>query len=137
MSNPIFVRPCCTVCSMSDCRSRVRKFESQLGHIIFVKIDHEIISTVILPLLLIQERQLLVNRLSMCIKYWAQLFKASCSIMTNLLTVVAKVFSNTYFDVFAAKNVCSFLQCISYSPFCSKKISMYLPYFKKEVLLSH
>ena len=34
---------------MSDCRSRGLKFESQLGNITFVEIDHEIISMVILP----------------------------------------------------------------------------------------
>ena len=38
--------------STSNCRS---KFESQLGHITFVEIDNEIISTVILPCPLIQE----------------------------------------------------------------------------------
>ena len=38
-----------------DCRSRGRKFESQLDHIIFVEIDHEIISIAILSLLLIQD----------------------------------------------------------------------------------
>ena len=53
--------------SDSDCRSRVCQFESQLSHITFVKIDHEIISTVILPLLLIQEGQLSVTGQSMCI----------------------------------------------------------------------
>ena len=45
----------CAVGSTSDCRSRVRKFESQLSYIIFEEIDHEIISAVIFPILLIQE----------------------------------------------------------------------------------
>ena len=38
-----------TVCSMSDCGSRGYKFESQLGHITFMEINHEIISTIMLP----------------------------------------------------------------------------------------
>ena len=42
------------VSSTSDSRSEVQKFKSQLGHITLVKIDHEIISAVIFPLLLIQ-----------------------------------------------------------------------------------
>ena len=48
-----------SVASVSDCKSRGGglKFESQLGHTIFVEIDHEIIVTVILSLL-IQEGQL-------------------------------------------------------------------------------
>ena len=45
-------------------------------------------------------------------------------LMTNSLTVVAKVFSNTM--IFA---------CKSYSNFAAK-ISMYLPYFKIEILMS-
>ena len=44
--------------SGSDCRSRGDKFESQLGDITSMEMDHEIISKVILPLLLIQEGQL-------------------------------------------------------------------------------
>ena len=44
--------------SMSDCRSRDRKFESQLGHITSMETDHEIISMFIRPLPLIQEGQL-------------------------------------------------------------------------------
>ena len=42
----------------SDCRYRVHLFESQLSHITFMENDHEIISTVIPILLLIQEEQL-------------------------------------------------------------------------------
>ena len=44
--------------STSDCRSGAHKFESQHGHITFMEMDHETISTVILSLLLIQEGQL-------------------------------------------------------------------------------
>ena len=47
-------------------RFRGRRFESQLGHIIFMEI-HEIISTVILSLLLIEEGQLSVTGKSICI----------------------------------------------------------------------
>ena len=43
------------VVSVSDWGSRGCKFESQLKHINFMVIDHEIIYTVILPLHLIQE----------------------------------------------------------------------------------
>ena len=43
--------------SLSDC---------QLGHIIFVKIDHEIISTVVVTLPVIQEGQLSVTGESIC-----------------------------------------------------------------------
>ena len=39
-----------TVGSVSDRKSKPHKFESQLGHITFVDIDHEIISMLILPL---------------------------------------------------------------------------------------
>ena len=42
-------------------RSRGCKFESQLGHIAFMKIDHEIIFMVILSLLLILEGKLSVT----------------------------------------------------------------------------
>ena len=45
----------------SDRRSRGRKFESQLCHTTFVEIDHEMISSVILPLPLILERQLSIT----------------------------------------------------------------------------
>ena len=47
--------------SASDCRARGHKFESQLGHITFMETDHEIISTAILSLSLIQEGQLSVT----------------------------------------------------------------------------
>ena len=54
-----------------DCRSSGWKFDFQLGHITFMEINHEIISTVILPiLLLIQEGQLSVTDERMCTKYW-------------------------------------------------------------------
>ena len=49
--------------SLSDWRSRGHKFESQLSHITFMEIDHEIISTVILPLELLEEGQLSVYTL--------------------------------------------------------------------------
>ena len=52
------------------CLPRGLELESELAHIIFMKIDREIISTVILPLLLIQEWQLLVTCESMHTKYW-------------------------------------------------------------------
>ena len=44
-----------TMGSASDYSSRGNKFEFQLGHIIIVEIDHEIISGVILALPLVQE----------------------------------------------------------------------------------
>ena len=56
--------------SASDRRSKSHKFESLLGHIIFPEIDCEIFSSIILPLWLIQERQLSVSGKSICIKYW-------------------------------------------------------------------
>ena len=59
-----------TVGSMSDCRSKGCKLESQLDHILFVEIDHEIICMVSLPLLLIQEGQLPVTVVNMCTKCW-------------------------------------------------------------------
>ena len=59
------------VSNASDCRSRGCKFDSQLSHIAFEEIDHEIISVVILPLLLIQEGQLLVSGEPLCSKYWS------------------------------------------------------------------
>ena len=54
----------------SECRPRGRDFEPKPGHITFVEIDHEIISTAILPLLQIQEGQLAVTGKSMCTQYW-------------------------------------------------------------------
>ena len=57
-----------TFLSASDCRLKGQKFESQLGLITFMEIDHEIISTIVfLPL--IQEGQLLVTGASVH-KYW-------------------------------------------------------------------
>ena len=51
---------------VSDCRTS-SKFESQLGHISFMEIDHEIISSHSPPsLLLIQERQLSGTGESLC-----------------------------------------------------------------------
>ena len=54
------------VSSVSDNKSRGHKFESQLSHILFLEIDHEIISTVILLLPLIQEEQESVTGKSIC-----------------------------------------------------------------------
>ena len=55
--------------SISDCRSRGHKLESQLGHITFVEFDNEIISMVFLSLPLIQEGLLSVTGESVH-KYW-------------------------------------------------------------------
>ena len=52
------------VSSAYDCRSP--ELESQLGLIIFMEIEHEIISTAILTLLRIQEGQLSVTDESIC-----------------------------------------------------------------------
>ena len=51
--------------SVSDCRSRSRKFHFHLAHTTFMEIDHEINSKVILPLLLIQDGQLSATGKSM------------------------------------------------------------------------
>ena len=48
------------VSSASDCRSCVHEFEPP-GHISFIEINHEIISTAIFPLPLIQKGQLSVT----------------------------------------------------------------------------
>ena len=58
-----------TVGSTSDCRSSGCKFEFQSGHIIYMEIDHEINSTVILAFLLIQEGHLLVIGKNVPLKY--------------------------------------------------------------------
>ena len=50
--------------------------------------------------------------------------------MTNLLTVVAKVFSNTL--IFLLQKM-----CVVFHIFFPAKPSMYLPYFKTENLTSH
>ena len=55
-------------------------------------------------------------------------------LMTNLLTVVAKVFSDTL--IFLLQKCEYLLQCKSYSHFYNKKISTYLPYFKIEILVT-
>ena len=51
----LFVGLHSTVSRASDYRSKARMFESQLSHITIIEIDREFISTVILPLLLIQK----------------------------------------------------------------------------------
>ena len=56
--------------SPSDCRFKDYKFESQLSEITFMDIDHEMISRVILPLLLIQDVQLSFTGESMSTNYW-------------------------------------------------------------------
>ena len=56
-----------TVGSKSDCKSRSHKFESQVNHITIMEIGNEVISKIILPLQLIQERQLSVTGRSMCL----------------------------------------------------------------------
>ena len=57
------------VSHVSDCRFRSRKFISQLGLITYVEINHEIISMVILPLLLIQKVVLGIGQ-NFIIDYW-------------------------------------------------------------------
>ena len=52
--------------SMSDSRSRGLEFEPQPGYITCMEADHEIISTAVLPLLLIQAGQSSVSCKSMC-----------------------------------------------------------------------
>ena len=66
MINAVYVGLHSAIDMASDYRSRGRKFESRLDHITVVEIDHEIISTVILSLPLIQEGQLSVIGESMC-----------------------------------------------------------------------
>ena len=56
-------------CSESDCRPGAHKIDPPPSHI-FVGIDHEIISTVILLPLLIQEGVLSITSESVCLKYW-------------------------------------------------------------------
>ena len=63
----------------SDCRSRGRKFESQLGHITFVEIDHGIISMVILPILLIQEGHLSISCVTTLKKCWVTAQRIKCA----------------------------------------------------------
>ena len=61
--------PHSAVGSKSNCRSRGREFDS--GPIPYIiESDHEIISTVIILLPLIQEGLLSVTSQIMCMKYW-------------------------------------------------------------------
>ena len=60
--------PRSTICNLSDCRSRDRKFDSGPS-VTFVEIDHEIISMAILLHPLIQKGLLSVTSKSMCTKY--------------------------------------------------------------------
>ena len=55
------------------------------------------------------------------------------SLMTNLLTVVADLFSNAL--IFLPQNVSSFCNANT-TDILIAKISMYLPYFKIEILTS-
>ena len=66
------------ICSVTDWRSRGHKVKLQLGHITFIEIDYEIISSVILPLALIQEGQLSV----IAIPGESSLYKNSMSRLT-------------------------------------------------------
>ena len=62
-------------------------------------------------------------------------------LMTNSLTVVAKgIFK--HIDIFSAKNINSFVNTLAtrvnrYTHLFQQKISVYLPYFKIEILTSH
>ena len=67
--------------SLSDCRSKGRKLKSQLGHVTFAEIDHEIISTVILHFPLIHwfkkwSCQLLANVFE---QYWLTTYRTKAS----------------------------------------------------------
>ena len=53
--------------SVSDCKARGPKFESQLGHVTFVDIDHAVVPTINPPHPLIQEGQL--SSETMCTKF--------------------------------------------------------------------
>ena len=63
----------------------------------------------------------------------AQLFKAVLELITNSLTVVANVFSNPLLFLLQK---CE-LQKQKLLTFFQQKISMYLLYFKIEILTSH
>ena len=56
--------------SESDCESRDRWFKPRSGHVLSLRRGHEIHSTAILTLPLIQEEQLSVSGERMGIKYW-------------------------------------------------------------------
>ena len=56
-----------SVARLTAQRSRDRNVKYHLGHLTLVEIDHEITSTIILPLPLILEEQLPVTGESMCI----------------------------------------------------------------------
>ena len=58
--------PVSSVGRASDCQSRGREFEPGLRHITCVEFGHEIISTAILSLPLMQVGQLSVTDTSMC-----------------------------------------------------------------------
>ena len=49
----------------------MQSYFNTVSHTFFVETDHEMVSTVILPLLLIQEGQLSIIGKSMCTKYWS------------------------------------------------------------------
>ena len=55
-----------TVSKVYYSRSKGQKFKYQLSHLIFVELDHVILSTIILHLPLIQEGQLSVTGESIC-----------------------------------------------------------------------
>ena len=74
--------PVSVVGNASDCRSRGR----ERSHT-FMEIDHEIISTVILLLRLIQGGLLSVTSESMCTKYWLTAYSS----LPNCKTKCAKV----------------------------------------------
>ena len=65
----MYTRSISAVGNASDCRSRGREFDPARSHT-FTEIYHEIISTVVLRLPLIQEGLLSVTSESMCMKYW-------------------------------------------------------------------
>ena len=51
----VYIIFCSAVCSKSDCRSRSREFDPPPQSHTFIEIDHEIICTVILLILLIHK----------------------------------------------------------------------------------
>ena len=71
-----------------DCKSKGLQFEPQPGHLTFMGVDCELISSAILPLLLILEEQLSVTGESMCTMYWLIAYKVfACPGSVSRITV--------------------------------------------------
>ena len=96
------VRLSSTVDSKYDCRARGREFKPKPGHIILMEIDHEIISTAILPLLLIPDQQLSVTKVD---NYFVLYFRQYL-VGKTLISLILNEFTVNFLNIRTPKKIC-------------------------------